>query len=86
MSTQTEIAGVSERTALGKAANDFIEQKHRIEEESQKLEKLSEKIIEAMKEEKRRTFKFSADGETFEFAIFDVGEKLRCRKNPNQKR
>lgn len=36
-----------------------------------------------MKRERRSTFKFaSADGETFEFSLVDVGEKLRCLKRP----
>lgn len=86
MPTQTEIQGVGERTPLGKAASDFIDQKRKIEEENRQLEKLSEKIIEEMRAEKRKTFKFSADGETFEFAVVDIGEKLRCLKRPNQKR
>lgn len=86
MPTQTEIAGVSERTPLGKAAFDFIEQKRTIEEEQAKLETFSERIIEEMEKERRRTFRFTADGETFEFSVVTIGEKLRCMKRPNGKR
>lgn len=85
MAQQLEVAG-TERTALGKAAQAFIDKKQDIENEQATLETLGEKIIEEMGKEKRRTFKFNSNGKPYEFAIIDVGEKLRCLSRPVSKR
>ncbi len=78
---QEELAGMeSSKTELGKAAEDFCDQKDRIAHEKEKLSKLADKILEAMQKENRAVFSVTWEGEKYRFEAVQGKQKLKCTK------
>ena len=76
MKTQTEMAGIGERTELGQMAFDVIEQKQHVTDEQEKLAELTNILLDRMRSENKPQFKASG----YVFTIQDVGEKLKITK------
>jgi len=69
---------------LSRYAEDFIEQRKKITEEKEKLDRIGLKIVEQLKKENRRLLTLSInsiDGvERWKFEVTDTQEKLKCTK------
>lgn len=78
---QEELAGMeSTKTQLGKAAEDFCDQKDQIAHEKEKLSKIGERILDAMMKESRAVFTVKWEGEKYRFEVVDGKRKLKCTK------
>ena len=77
MSAQTEIPGI-EISELAKVAQEFVEQKTVIEEEKEKLDRISLRVIQALKKSGRSSVKVNVSGFIYEFNVVDTVEKLKC--------
>ncbi len=76
MKTQTEMAGIAERTELGQKAFDVIEQRQCIVEEQEKLADITQALMDQMRAEGKEQFKASG----YVFTIAELGEKLKITK------
>ena len=77
MPKQIEIPGV-EVPELTKIAQEFVEQKTAIEEEKEKLELISTRVIQALKKSGRSPVRVNVSGFIYEFNVVDTEEKLKC--------
>ena len=68
------------KTPLGKAAEDFCDQKDRIAKEKENLAKIGERIVDAMIKESRAVFTVKYEGEKYRFEVVEGKRKLKCTK------
>lgn len=74
---QTEMAGMPQ-TALGRYANDYCDQKGRVKEAKDKLDKIGVDIVRVMHKENRRFFTINYEGQRVRFEVVAGNEKLKC--------
>jgi hypothetical protein len=84
MPRQAELPNIPQPSALSRFAQDFIDQRKRIDEEKEKLQALGLKIVGWLTEEGRKSMKLkieTIDGvEHYTFSVEESKEKLKVSK------
>lgn len=76
---QTEMPDMPQ-TDLGRYAQDWCAQKEKVAVQKEKLDGISEKILDAMHQDDKRILVIEYEGEKYRFEVVEGSEKLKVAK------